>query len=126
MTQKRRDNHSTEFGLWLRDQREIDSSLGYVTTNIDYIWENYKTGEWMILEEKRYNSEVKFYQKRIFDRLDKVSVNDPNYKGVYIIVFENTSPEDGNIYINGTLSTKQDLLDLLQFKLTQQDTRGTR
>ncbi len=116
MTQKRRDSHSTEFGLWLREQKEIDSSLGYVATNIDYIWNNYKTGEWIIIEEKRYKGKVKFYQKRIFDKLDKVSINDPKYKGFYILCFENTSPDDGDIYINDRLSTKETLINLLQFK----------
>jgi len=59
MTRKRNDSHSTEFGLWLREQNEIDSSLGYLATNIDFMWTNYKTGQWMILEEKRYESKVK-------------------------------------------------------------------
>ena len=54
MTQKRRDGNSTEFGLWLREQPEIDSKYGYVTTNIDFFWCNYKSNEWMLIEEKRF------------------------------------------------------------------------
>jgi len=115
MTQKRRDNHSTEFGLWLRDQQEIDSSLGYVTTNIDYVWKNYKTGEWMILEEKRYNGSVKFYQKEIFKKLDSVAKSDPMYRGMYVITFEKTSPDDGKININGQFVTKETLINFLKF-----------
>jgi len=53
MTKRRNDSHSTEYGLWLRDEPSIDSSLGYVATNIDYIWRNYKTGDWMIQEGKK-------------------------------------------------------------------------
>ena len=43
MTQKRRDDHSTEFGLWLREQDDLDSKKGYIATNIDYVWINYKS-----------------------------------------------------------------------------------
>lgn len=55
MTTWRRDEHSSPFGLWLREQHEIDSNLGFITTDIDYIWKNYVTNEWMLIEEKRYN-----------------------------------------------------------------------
>ena len=117
MTQKRRDSHSTEFGLWLREQKQIDSALGYVASNIDYIWKNYKTGEWLIIEEKRHGGKVKFYQQKIFDTLDAVSKNDPLYRGFYIIIFENTSPDDGSITINGKPSDKKHLMDLLTFQI---------
>jgi len=53
MTKPRFDDKSTEFGLWLRNQKEIDSGLGYITSNLDYIWRNYNTGDWMLIEEKR-------------------------------------------------------------------------
>lgn len=115
MTQERRDNHSTEFGNWLRSQPKIDSALGYVATNIDYIWTNYKSGKWMIIEEKRYCSEVKFYQKNIFKLLDLVSQNDANYKGLFVLVFEKTSPDDGKIWLDGKEISKSDLIKFLQF-----------
>ena len=63
MTRKRYDKHSTEFGLWLREQKELDSKFGYVATNLDYMWKNYKTGLWMFLEEKRYNGQLTFSQE---------------------------------------------------------------
>lgn len=44
---------STEFGLWLRRQEKIKSEDGFVATNLDYVWHNYETGLWMIIEEKR-------------------------------------------------------------------------
>lgn len=115
MTQQRRDNHSTEFGNWLRLQPEIDSQRGYVATNIDYIWTNYKTGKWMIIEEKRYESQVKFYQEKIFKVLDSVSQSDANYKGMFVLVFEKTSPDDGRIWLDGKEINKDDLLKFLQF-----------
>lgn len=116
MTQQRRDSHSTEFGIWLREQPEIDSQLGYVAINIDYVWRNYKTGEWMLIEEKRYNKEPKFYATQIFNILDHVARNDLKYRGFHIIIFENTSPDDGKTKIDGKEVTKEELIRFLQFK----------
>jgi hypothetical protein len=116
MTSRRRDSHSTEFGLWLRDQKEIDSKLGYIATNIDYIWMNYKTGEWMIIEEKRYRKDLQGWQRKIFRMIHKVAKHDPKYRGIYLIQFENTCPDDGKLWINKKPATKADLIKLLQFK----------
>jgi hypothetical protein len=117
MTSKRRDNHSTEFGLWLREQKEIDSQLGFTATNIDYVWRNYKTGEWMLIEEKRYQTECKGWQQQIFKILDKAAKNDPLYHGFFLIQFECTNPDDGKIWIDHKPATKEELLKLLQFIL---------
>jgi len=101
MTKRRNDSHSTEYGLWLRDEPSIDSSLGYVATNIDYIWRNYKTGDWMIKKEKRYggsdgcnnlpsNWQIKMFElihghiKRSADTLEN-----SKYHGFYFILEKN-------------------------------------
>jgi len=115
-TRKRYDKFSTEFGLWLREQREIDSSLGYLTTNLDYIWVNYKTHDWMLLEEKRHGAIVRLWQQQIFNHLDKFLQSDNHYKGFHKIVFQNTNPEDGYIWLDGISITKAELLEFLQFK----------
>lgn len=114
MTVKRYDNHSTEFGLWLREQSKIDSCLGFITTNIDYIWKNYKTGKWMIIEEKRHNSKPKDWQIKIFDMINWCAKYHKDYLGFYIITFENTSPEDGKIYLNEKEITTDELLTFLK------------
>jgi hypothetical protein len=119
MTQQRRDNHSTEFGLWLRQQKEIDSGLGFIATNIDYLWRNYKTGAWMLIEEKRYGAFVKPYQENMFKIIDAACKADPNYKGFHIVKFINTSPEDGKIILDGTEISKQQLLAFLQFRFEE-------
>ncbi len=116
MTLQRFDNHSTEFGLWLRKQSEIDSKLGYLATNVDYCWKNYKTCEWMFIEEKRHNAEVKQWQRKMFHIINKVCKGDKNYKGFHLLVFENTSPEDGKIYLNNKEITKDELINFLMFK----------
>jgi hypothetical protein len=116
-TKGRYDNHSTEFGLWLWEQSEIDSGFGFVATNLDYIWANYKTGEWMLIEEKRHGSSIKFYQQKLFDKIDKLCEADSLYYGFHKLVFENTSPDDGNIWLDGKLISKVELLQFLQFKM---------
>ena len=116
MTAPRIDNHSTEFGLWLREQKEIDSELGHVATNIDYMWQNYKNGNWMLIEEKRHNAQVKFWQQRMFDILNWCGKHHPRFKGFHIIVFEDTSPDDGTIYLNGKEITKRQLIKFLRFE----------
>ena len=112
MTRQRNDGHSTEFGLWLRKQPEIDSKLGFVTTNLDYIWENYKTGQWMLIEEKRCMADLSYSQGKQIKKLVD-SIKDKNFKGFYLIQFENLSPEDGKIYLNHKEITKLELIKFL-------------
>jgi len=116
MTRQRNDEHSTEYGLWLRSQDDLDSSIGYVATNIDYIWKNYKTGQWMLLEEKRYMSKPTFAQSNLFKFLDALVRDDNKYYGFHIITFEKTNPEDGKIYLDGNEITKEQHKRFLKFE----------
>lgn len=115
-TRKRNDKHSTEFGLWLREQKEISSNIGYIATNLDYIWENYKTGEWMLIEEKRYKADVTKCQKTQYKNLFKNITKSKYFKGIHLLQFEKTSPEDGKIFLNRKEITKEQLINFLQFK----------
>jgi hypothetical protein len=122
MTTQRHDNHSTEFGLWLRKQDEIDSSLGFLATNIDYLWRNYKTGQWMFLEEKRHGCEPKPWQWKTFGLADSACRGKPGYLGFHLIVFENTSPDDGKIYLDRKEITKGQLVSFLRFEANNEKT----
>lgn len=117
MTLQRVDEHSTEFGLWLRVQPEIDSKLGYLATNIDYMWRNYKTGKWMLIEEKRHNSTPKFWQRTMFVILHKLCRLDKDFKGFHLMVFENTSPDDGKIFLDKKEIDRDTLIKFLRFEL---------
>lgn len=118
MTRQRNDNHSTEFGLWLRQQKEIDSHLGYVTSNIDFLWTNYKTGQWMFIEEKRYMSDVTYPQKQMFAKLHRACSDEPGYEGFHILRFERTNPDDGRIYLNDIEIDVYQLIAFLRFEPT--------
>jgi len=115
-TKRRYDEHSTEFGLWLRQQGEIDSSLGFITTNLDFIWCNYKSGKWMLIEEKRHSGHIQFYQNKLFSHIDKLCQVDKLYCGFHLLVFENTNPDDGKMWLDGSEINRTDLLKFLQFK----------
>ena len=116
MTQNRRDNSSTEFGLWLREQPEIDSSLGFVTSNIDFLWKNYHSGYWMFIEEKRFRYVPKFYQVKLYQMLDAACSAADGYKGFHLLIFENTSPSDGAIWLDGRYITSCDFIKFLTFE----------
>ena len=119
MTRKRNDGHSTEFGLWLREQKEIASTRdkGFIATNLDFVWSNYLTGEWMLLEEKRYGRAMTRSQAGQFEQVDDVCKFDMNYKGFHLITFENTSPDDGWIRVDTKKCTKEELIEFLSFKM---------
>ena len=117
MTKTRGDNYSTEFGLWTREQDEIDSSLGYVATDIDWMWRDYNTDKFMFIEEKRYMSKPEFWQKKSFRIIHKNCIKDTNYKGFHLLQFENTSPEDGKIYLDNNEITRDYLIKFLRFEL---------
>ena len=115
MTRKRLDTHSTEFGLWLRSQKQLDQRLGYLTTNLDYIWGNYNKQKWMLIEEKRYGSALRQAQMDMIELVDKCCRADPRYQGFHFLQFENTSPDDGGMFWDNMPISKQNLLRLLTF-----------
>lgn len=115
MTRQRNDAHSTEFGIWLRQQPEIQSSLGYAATNIDYMWCDFRRNKWMFLEEKRFNAPLSWSQEQLFARIQKACENDPTYCGLHFIQFEKTSPDDGKTLWNGREIDRSQIITMLTF-----------
>jgi len=127
-TKQRNDEHSTEFGLWLRKnhQRYIGSHT-FSAQNLDYVWHNYKQNWLITIEEKRFGSKCSFAQRDTHgivaqmlaaasgatvknERGKSISIE---YRGHYVIVFSETDPDDGTMTINNKPATKADLLKLL-------------
>ena len=102
------------------DSRE--GEVRFITTDIDdfiavYIWQEYfKTKYWMLIEEKRFNRPVKHYQKDLFELIDMCCLKEPSYKGYHVLTFENTSPGDGGMHLDGYAITTEDLLVFLRFE----------
>ena len=78
--QQRNEKFATDFSLWLRNRTRdglamfrnpdpIDSRLGFITTDIDYYWSNYKTGKFMFIEEKAYMEEPDWSQHKSFQKI---------------------------------------------------------
>ena len=114
LAEKANEYTCTPFSLWLREQQELSSSLGYVTTNLDYVWRNYITGQWMYIEEKRKGGDVTRNQRETFTMLHNVAKENTSYAGSHLIVFENTSPEDGVTYLDRKPVTREQLIDFLR------------
>jgi hypothetical protein len=117
-TRQRLDGTSTEFGLWLRKQKSLDQKYGYLATNLDYIWGNYNQLKWMMIEEKRWKAPLRQAQRDLIEVLDQSCKQDPMYEGFHLLQFERTSPEDGRIWWDEKEITKEELLQLLSFRVS--------
>jgi len=107
---------STPFSDWLREQKDIGSNMGYVASNLDYIWQNYRTKQWMLIEEKVYMSVPTWSQTQLFKFLIGRLKYDPKFYGFFLVQFERTSPDDGYTYINHERVTKEMLIKFLRFE----------
>jgi len=70
----------------------------------------------MIIEEKRYGRQPRLYQQEIFSILNWCGRHDPNFHGVHVLTFENTNPDDGEMFWDGKQITKSELIEILTFK----------
>lgn len=106
----------TRFAIWLLQQPELDSNLGFRASDLDLIWENEQQNLWMILEVKCLGRSLPRFQAKIIKRLHDLASADPTYLGAHTIVFQRTNPEDGKTYLDGR-EVDQDLLrQFLEFK----------
>ena len=132
-------DNGTPFGLWLRQQAELDSRRYHLSIqNIDYVHHGFKlmrnsqrVQAVMLLEEKRYLAKPDFAQidtlKLIHQALQYadgqqvVNVEGESlplhYFGYHIIQFENTTPDDGYVLWNGECIERDILCQVLRFKL---------
>lgn len=42
----------SDFDIWLKEQPELSCELGFYVNNINCIWSNNKTKDWMIIENE--------------------------------------------------------------------------
>lgn len=110
MSRNRLDKHGTEFGGWIRTVEQLHASKGYTATDLDYVWRSFKTNEWMLIEEKRWNGELRPFQAKTFNIIRKVAELDKKYRGFVLLQFQKTNPADGEIRWNGQLITEVELV----------------
>lgn len=112
----------TPFSAWLRN-----TNFQVSIHDIDYVWHNYAENWFMTLEEKTHGAPQSQSQKEtqgiIFQMLRSASPrlcltrngwNIITYRGHHLIVFENTNPDDGAIYLDNIEITKEELLEFLR------------
>jgi len=114
------EKEHTPFSNWLRTRKEIDSYLGYRACDVDFFW-GFERGcivvtKHMFLEEKRWLGEPRPFQWRIIERMHEIHLPHTDYYGYHLIQFENTSPEDGLIFVDRMETSKDDFIKFLQFK----------
>ena len=118
MTKKRFDNGDTDFGSWLRSSEPLSSSNGYVTSDIDYVWNDYNSNKFMFIEEKCNMATSDFSQSKTF-KLVRSSINNSNFYGFHLIQFENTNPSNGKVYLDGEEIPEEQLEEFLKFNLPE-------
>lgn len=107
------------FSAWVRENLP-DSSTGYMASDLDFIFWNYKTKKVMLIEIKTRNADVKTWQRIMWSNIDKWIKNgiDSNwtYLGFNYIQFEGTNFEDGRCYLNGNEISELELIQVLNLQ----------
>ena len=108
--------NTKKFNEWVRNNLP-ESNTGYAASDLDFILWNWKTNKIMLLEIKTHNRTIKTYQKIMFNLLNKwikKGVDDDwTYLGFHLIVFENTSFEDGKCFLNNKEISEIELINFL-------------
>jgi len=102
---------------WVREHLP-DSSSGFMVSDLDFIFWNYKTRNLMLLEAKTRGSFPRPWQRNIFSMLDRMiryavqtmpEFKMVTYHGFHVLTFQNTFFDDGEAYIDGQLSSEEDV-----------------
>ena len=120
---------ATPFSHWLRQLPTPLDSRNVSNQNLDYVWHDYRRNYLLTIEEKRFGGTATSAQQDTHGVIAQMLANSNGlhvhtargvrpvtYFGHYLVRFQNTTPEDGNMWINGIESTKTDLLEILAFR----------
>lgn len=88
--------------------------------NIDYLICNYIKKKIMLIEEKRFNSELTFAQTEAFKIINGFlstgNFKDYEYCGFHQLIFENTLPTDGKMIWDNIPIDEEKLIQILNFE----------
>jgi len=118
----------TPFSDWLRALPFPYNSKMYDNQNLDYIWFHYRQGWLITIEEKRFGGTPTEAQADTHGIVAQMLAGSSpcqvttmrgrrhiEYRGHYLVVFEQTTPDDSAwLLINGAAATKDCLMTLLQ------------
>ena len=110
------------FSAWIRENLP-DSSTGFCVTNQDWIFYNWRKKRLILAEEKTNLGYVAdWFKQLISDVIDPaLSEYCPkhgiDYRGYYIIKFDNEGPEDSDIILLEKISDKKHSITSEQLKI---------
>lgn len=118
----------TPFSQWLRALPAPYDSASYDNQNLDYIWFNFRQGWLITMEEKRFGARQTVAQADTQSIVAQMLAfasghivttlrgrRKIEYRGHFLIVFQNTTPDDSEwITVNGEKVSRDELLELLQ------------
>lgn len=106
------------FSGWIRNNLP-DSMTGVYVSDLDFIIENWKTKDIMLLEIKTRNGGMRPGQRKLFENLDrwinKGIDSSWTYHGFHVIKFENIFFNDGKVYFDGKESSEDEIRRILSF-----------
>lgn len=70
----------------------------------------------MLIEEKRYSSDMRYAQKEAFKLIEAACLLDKKFKGFHLIQFEKTNPDDGRIWLDGIQISRDELIKFIRFE----------
>ena len=94
------------YQVWINENPNLDSYKNNIRiSDIDSFIQNYRTGDYMLLEWKCRNAIVKFPQTEILQTLHNAlkASGDKRYCGFGIIRLSGETPADGEIHLSGEL-----------------------
>jgi len=121
MTIQRRDGKEcSKFSSWTRLVEKLDSKKGFWHTDLDSVWYCDQginsAGKYFFIETKTKMAEPKGWQDQLLRKIARACQNEPDFKGLVYLQFENTGPEDGKIFWNSVEITIEQLIDFLAFE----------
>lgn len=112
---------TSPFMRWLREQPALDSANGYIATDLDCVWCNYRRRVVMLIECKSRLASVTYSQRQTLSMLHRaLRIGLPHvgwqYRGMHLIQFEHSGPLDGRIWIDGREVDTAGLISFLSFR----------
>ena len=104
--------------MWFRDQPELDSWNGNNIQDLDFIYENKNTGNYVFLEEKSKCGKLRKWQSLLFGRIAADIESAPKFRGFWIVWLTGKSPSDGPVSVeNIRTGLRYDAVNLAEFLL---------
>ncbi len=124
-------NAKTEFSNWIRQFGDKNNpryrplldtwANTYRVYDVDYVvWKkvgNDGAGPYMFIEEKVHDARMRHDQALLYFKLDSVLGEfDSDYMGFHYIRFENTTPDNGLVFLDEKMIEVEDLLLFIELK----------